>query len=85
MIRIRCADKKGTIMPLPKDAAFIELCDEEGNIAAVVSYDALTKSINLFDADSSKAERYKKFFNVNFIDKKYNVSDIYQQITNPKI
>lgn len=85
MIRIRCADKKGSIMPLPKDAAFIELCDEEGNIAAVISYDHLTKSINLFDTDSSKAERYKKFFNVNFINKKYNISDIYHQVTNPTV
>ena len=75
MIRVRCANKQGSIVPLPKDAAFIELCDDQGNIAAVVSYDPLTKSVNLFDSNSDKANRYKQLFNVDFITKRYNVSN----------
>lgn len=83
MIQVRCANKQGSIVPLPKDAAFIELCDEEGKIAAVITYDPLTKGINIFDGDSPKAERYQKFFKVDFIKKKFDISDTYRSITNP--
>lgn len=80
MIRVRCANKQGSIVPLPKDAAFIELCDDQGNIAAVVSYDPLTKSVNIFDNNSDKANRYKQLFNVDFITKGYNITNAFANI-----
>ena len=78
MIRIRCANKDKSIIELPKDAMFVELCDEDGKIAVVVAYDKLTKSINLFDANSFKAKNYSKFFNVKFVDKQYNATNLYK-------
>ena len=57
--------------------------DYPGKIAAVITYDPLTKGINIFDGDSPKAERYQKFFKVDFIKKKFDISDTYQSITNP--
>lgn len=81
MIRIRCADSKGTIIDLPKNAAFIELCDEDGKIAAVVSYNHLDKSVNVFDGDSDKANRYRNFFKTEFISKKHNITNLYKKDT----
>ena len=84
MIRIRCADAKGSLIPLPANASFIELCDEQGKIAAVVSYNPLDQSVSIFDGDSDKAKRYTTYFNVDFINKKYNITDVYkQQIEQP--
>ena len=84
MIQIRCADPKGTLIPLPANAAFVELTDDKGNIAAVISYDPVEQSISVFDGDSPKARRYEQFYNVKFIDKKYNVTDIYKKQTEEK-
>lgn len=79
MIRIRCADAKGSLIPLPANAAFIEICDDQGKVAAVVSYDPVDQSISVFDGDSEKAKRYTTYFNVDFVDKKYNITDVYKQ------
>ena len=69
MINLRSADFNKPLITLPSDIAFIEVCDEEGNIACVISYDPITKSYNIFDSNSPKADRYKKLFKSKFIDK----------------
>lgn len=76
MIRIRSINKNKDIINLPKDAAFVEICDEEGNIACVISYDKISGAINIFDGASPQAERYKLFFNTTFIERSHNIDDL---------
>lgn len=83
MIRIRKISKNpnNQVITLPSDAAFIEVCDDEGKIACVLSFDALNQTFNIFDGNSEKANRYKKFFNVNFIHKSINLPNNFLNIS----
>lgn len=74
MLCLRKTDK--SIYPLPKDVAFIELINPDGEIACVLHIDPNSEShYSLFDGNSEKGKRYAHFFNVKFVEKGINLKE----------
>lgn len=76
MIRVRTLDKANSIIELPKNAAFVEVCDNEGNIACVIHYDKTIGNFNIFDYNSDQGKKYELLFKTKFIEKKYKIGDL---------
>ncbi len=76
MIRIRTLSKDPNkhLIKLPSDAVFVEICDSDGKIACIVSFDELNNKYTIFDGDSDKAKRYQEIFNAEFISKHYDLN-----------
>lgn len=73
MIRIRTTDNK--IIDLPKDALFVEIVNDEDDIACVINEDPSTSTYSIFDySDFEKAKRYSDFFKVKFVKKIINIT-----------
>ena len=72
MIRIRKKDK--SVIQLPKDALFVELVDDYGEVLQVICEDPKMHSFNYFGFPSDKAEKYSKVFDVNFVKNKYDLT-----------
>lgn len=80
MIRIRTLDKNKPVIELPKNAAFVEICDNDENIACVVYFDKEQSCCNIFDSNSEQAEKYSKLFKTKFINKKFDIEDIKKEV-----
>lgn len=66
MIRIRKND--GSIIRLNDDFRFVEICDEDDNVAQVSYADARGKIVVFDSSDKVFTERYKGMFGVKFCD-----------------
>ena len=75
MICLRKTDK--SVFPLPKDVAFIELINPDGEIACVLQLDPTSENhFTIFDGDSEKGKRYSHFFKVKFVSKSVNLNQV---------
>ena len=82
MIRIRRRDK--SVIELPKDAIFVELVDDYGDVIQVFSEDKMLHGFLSFGHPSDRADIYAKYFNVNFVKNHYNLGDGKQLLVNPE-
>lgn len=63
---LRSANKQAKEIPF--QTAFVELCNDEGDIMSVISYDKVSGTMDLFDfRDKASAKKYEDFFGVKFI------------------
>jgi hypothetical protein len=60
-------NKGGVATPLPEDAAFLEMRDLQGNVAAVF-FIANDGGVHMVKGTDHQAARYAKLFNVKFVD-----------------
>ena len=74
MIRLRRKDKSTIV--LPKDIIFVEfVSDEDGKVIQVFSQYQASKTFHSFGYPSEQAQRYEKYFNVDFIKQFYDLGD----------
>lgn len=81
-LRIRRSDK--TVIDLPKEAIFVELVGEDGQLLGVIHENRQQGSINFFDGNSDKALRYKQFYGVDFVKKGYMLNASNLNLSSPK-
>lgn len=73
MIRLRRKDKSAIV--LPKDVLFVEFVDNEGKVIQVFSENPDKMSFSSFGHPSDKADRYSKYFGVDFVKQHYDLGD----------
>lgn len=72
MIRIRKKDK--STITLPKDAIFVEFVNDFGEVIQVFSENSLLHTFSSFGYPSEKADKYSKFFDVNFVKDQFELN-----------
>lgn len=66
MIRVRTIQGKASEV---KNGAFVEVCDDEGTVAAIVYRNNKTGEVQIITPeDETEATYYKKLFDVEFCD-----------------
>lgn len=65
---LRLRRPNGEVVPIPADVMFVEVCDQNGGVAALFIQDPSTSKITRVGKGDEEAARYSVIYGVDFVD-----------------